>query len=247
MKAKISPLNLHKMYNSEFGQLIVRFFEDFEKTSLSASADPDFKKLYDALEDQLPAYNAALDQVRASEESKRIEELDNERDADLQALRDALKPYRNAKTAIETDAYNVLNLLLKEYKDVENESYESQTNSVNQLVERLLSADYSAHVATLGIVKFVNHVSDSNTAFNDLFAERSYKNSQKVVYDVKQLRKKLASDYRDMYEYVAVMANVKDLPFYQEVLAVINNGRNYFANTVLSRRNNDAKEENPPS
>ncbi|KQR95661.1 hypothetical protein ASG01_02470 [Chryseobacterium sp. Leaf180] len=245
MKAKISPLNLHKVHNSEFGQLIVRFFEDFENSALSASTDPDFKKLYDVLQDQLPIYNSSLDQVRASEESQQIEALDQIRDADLQALRDALKPYRNAKTAAETNAYNVLNLLMAEYKDADEESYESQTNSVNQLVERLLSADYSAHVATLGIVKFVNHVSDSNTAFNDLFAQRSYNTSQKVVYDVKQLRKKLTSDYRNMYEYISVMANVKALPFYQEVLAVINNGRNYFANTVLSRRKKDSDDEKP--
>lgn len=139
----LSSLHLNGLQNAEFGQLIVRFFEDFNSSSLDVNADLDFKKLYDALQLQIPTYNAALDQVRASEESKQIAEFDHTRDLDVKALRDSLRPYRNSRIQSEIDAYTVLNLLISEYKDVENESYESETNKLNSLIARLQSSDYT--------------------------------------------------------------------------------------------------------
>lgn len=233
---KLSALYLNGLQNAEFGQLIVRFFEDLNNSVLDVNADLDFKKLYDNLRTQIATYNSALNQLQANEESKNIAELDKRRDTDLQALRSSIKPYKNSRIQAEIDAYSVLKLLLSEYKDVESDSYESETNKLNSLVGRLLSSDYTAHVATLGIVKFVNHLSDSNTTFNDLFAQRSFKTSQKVVYDVKALRKIIATDYKKMTSYITALAAVKEDVYYKDILAIINNGRNYFSNVVLARR-----------
>lgn len=232
----LSSLHLNALQNAEFGQLIVRFFEDFSNSSLDVNADADFKKMYEAIQLQIPTFNAALDQIRASEESKQIADFDHIRDLDVKALRDSLKPYKNSRIQSEIDAYAVLNLLLSEYKDVEDESYESETNKLNSLVARLQSSDYASHVATVGIVKFINQLADSNTAFNSLFAQRSYKTSQKVVFDVKVLRKSLAADYKKMTTYIAALAPVKEDTYYKDVLAIINNGRVYFSNVVLARR-----------
>ncbi|MCY0968553.1 DUF6261 family protein [Chryseobacterium wangxinyae] len=236
MMQKLTPLDSSRLPHAEFGQLMVRFFEDFASSSLDVTVDSDFKKLYNALQLQIPSYNAALDQIRASEESKQIGEFDHTRDLDMKALRDSLKPYRNSRIQSEIAAYASLHMLLSEYKEVEDESYESETNKLNSLVARLQSSDYTSHVATMGIVKFINQLADSNTAFNTLFGQRSYKTSQKVVFDVKELRKSLAADYKKMTTYIATLATVKDDAYYKDVLAIINNGRNYFSTVVLARR-----------
>lgn len=235
---------MNGLQNAEFGQLIVRFFEDFNTKSLDINVDPDFKRLYEALQDRLPAYNAALDQIRASEESEQIFKLDKVRDRDIQALRDSLKPYRNAKTQTETDAYNAIRLLISEYKGVEDDSYESETNRLNSLIGRLQSPEFYNSALTLGIEKFIMNLAASNTDFNQLFAQRSFKTSQKVVADVKALRKTLASDYKTMADYIAAVASVREDIYYKDILIIINNGRNYFSNVVLSRRmgNKDAKK-----
>lgn len=235
---------MNGLQNAEFGQLIVRFFEDLNTKSLDINVDPDLKRLYEALQDQLPAYNAALDQIRASEESEQIFKLDKIRDRDIQSLRDSLKPYRNAKTQTETDAYNAIRLLISEYKGVEDDSYESETNRLNSLIGRLQSPEFYNSALTLGIEKFIMNLAASNTDFNQLFAQRSFKTSQKVVADVKALRKTLASDYKTMINYIAAMASVKEDTYYKDILTIINNGRSYFSNVVLSRRmgNKDAKK-----
>ncbi|MET3535688.1 DUF6261 family protein [Chryseobacterium limigenitum] len=232
---KLTSLHLISLHHAEFGQFIVRFFEDFSQTSLDANTDADFKRMFDALQNQIPNYNSALDQIRASEESEKIANADKVRDTDVQALKDSIKPYRNAKAQTEKDAYTSIKILLDQYKGVEDASYEEETNKLNTLITKLQSPEYSSQVATLGIVKFVNHLSDSNTAFNDLFAHRSYQTSQKQTYDVKVLRKTLTNDYRQMANYTATLANVKTDAFYKDALAVINNGRKYFSD-VLARR-----------
>lgn len=236
---------MNGLQNAEFGQLIVRFFEDLNTKSLDINVDPDLKRLYEALQDQLPAYNTALDQIRASEESEQIFKLDKVRDRDIQALRDSLKPYRNAKTQTETDAYNAIRLLISEYKGVEDDSYESETNRLNSLIGRLQSPEFYNSALTLGIEKFIMNLAASNTDFNQLFAQRSFKTSQKVVADVKALRKTLASDYKIMTNYIAAMASVKEDTYYKDILTIINNGRNYFSNVVLSRRIGNKNVQKP--
>lgn len=238
---KLINVDLQRLHHAEFGQLIVRFFEDFSTSSLDANTDTDFNRLFTAIQEQIPVYNTALDQIRASEETATIAQADAVRDADLQALKDAVKPYRYAKTQAEKDAYTTVKLLLDQYKNVQNASYEEETIRLNVLVEKLLSAEYSFHISVLSIVKFANHLSDSNSVFNTIFAKRSYRTSQRQIYDIKALRKILTHDYKQMANYIVILANVKSEPFYNDVLAILNNGRTYFSTIVLSRRNNHKK------
>ncbi len=234
---KLTSVDLSRLHHAEFGQFIVRFFEDFSNSGLNAQTDADFKRMADHIQSQIPTYNSALDQIKASEESTKMADADAVRDADLQALRDAVKPYRYAKTKTEKDAYVTIKLLLNEYKNVQYASYEEETNRLNMLVEKLLSSEYSFHVSALSIVKFANHLSDSNAAFNSIFARRSFQ----TTFDVKALRKTLTHDYKQMANYIVTLANVKDDVFYKDVLAVMTNVRTYFSGIVLSRRNGHKK------
>ncbi|MFP3590535.1 DUF6261 family protein [Chryseobacterium sp. SIMBA_038] len=236
MMKKLSPVDLQRLHHAEFGQFIVRFLEDFNSSSLDANTDTDFKKMFDAIQTQIPIYNSSLDQIRGSEETTKIAAADAVRDADLQALRDAVRPYRNAKTQTEKDAYVTIKLLLNQYKNVQHASYEEETNRLTTLVGKLLSSEYSSAVSSLGIVKFTNHLSDSNATFNTIFSSRFSGNFQKQNFDVKALRKVLTHDYKQMANYIVTLANVKEDPFYTDLLAILNNGRNYFSKTVLARR-----------
>ncbi|WP_262150324.1 DUF6261 family protein [Chryseobacterium foetidum] len=240
---KLHKLDVTRLHHAEFGQLMVRFFEDFTNVNLNAAADPDFKRLYDGLLAQVAIFNSGLNQIKASEESQEIARLDVERDNALQNLRNSLKPYRNSSEA-EAEGYNALSLLLSEYKDTHDASFESETNQLNTLSNRLGSSDFSNHVAELGIGKFVIRMIDANTAFNNLFSQRSFKTSQKEVLDVKALRKVFAADYKKMTAYISAMASVKDDVYYKNVLDIINNGRLYFSNIVLARR---AGKKLPPT
>ena len=100
--------DLSKMHNAEFSQFLTRFFEDFAGSGIALDTDTTFKSLYESLKTKVTTYDKALEQVRGKEESKKISELDKVRDADMQALKDSIKPYRNAKTEAKQKAYHAI-------------------------------------------------------------------------------------------------------------------------------------------
>lgn len=238
---KLLPLKLQSLHHAEMGQLAVRFFEDFENAGLAKGTDADFDMLYSALQNLLPGYNAAVDQVQANEESQNIANADRLRDQDYMALKNALKPHRTTRDETERAAYSLLATLFSQYRSVETNAYEEETLRLNNLLAALAAEDKAEAVATLGMQKFVDRLAASNADFNSLFAHRSNVVSQKVSYDVKALRKGITEAYKRMANYTATMADVKSAPFHKNTLAVLNTGRKYFSDVLSKRGSGDNK------
>lgn len=236
---KLIALDFPRLRHAEFGQLITRLFDDFQSSDLDITIDEDFKRMFNNIQEQILVYKNALDKIRANEGSAKIVEADTVRDADLQALRDALKPYRNAKTQAEKEAYITIKLLLDQYKNVQHTSFEEETDQLDILVGKLLSSEYSFDVSALSIVKFANHLSDSNNAFRNIFAEYSSEALPQQVYSVKALRRFLTQDYKQMAHYILTMANIKNDPFYNEALVILNKGRAFMKIALTGRNGNN--------
>ena len=234
-KAKLTPIYLQGLHHAEFGQFIDRFINDFSEANLDLNTDTDFKTIFEGLKAKTPAYNKALMQIRENENTKKIAELDKERDNEFQALKDSIKPYRNAKKDPQIKAYNTLKILLDEYKNIATLSYEEETKKIGSLLSSLKSEDYQPHITTLKIEEFTSELEKSNTAFNTLFGERSAQNIGKESYDTKALRKEITDIYRKLTNYIIVLVEIKTDPFYRKTLEVINNSRKYYADTLAKR------------
>ena len=241
-KAKLTPIYLQGLHHAEFGQFIDRFINDFSEANLDLNTDTDFKTIFEGLKAKTPAYNKALMQIRENENTKKIAELDKERDNEFQALKDSIKPYRNAKKDPQIKAYNTLKILLDEYKNIATLSYEEETKKIGSLLSSLKSEDYQPHITTLKIEEFTSELEKSNTAFNTLFGERSAQNIGKESYDTKALRKEITDIYRKLTNYIIALVEIKTDPFYRKTLEVINNSRKYYADT-LAKRNGQKTEK----
>ena len=241
-KAKLNPIYLQGLHHAEFGQFIDRFINDFSEANLDLNTDSDFKTLFDDLKSKVPTYNKSLVQIRENENTKKIAELDKERDNEFQALKDSIKPYRNAKKDPQIKAYNTLKILLDEYKNITTLSYEEETKKISSLLSSLKNSDYQPHITTLKIEEFISELEKSNTAFNTLFGERSAQNIGKESYDTKALRKEITDIYRKLTNYIIVLVEIKTDPFYRKTLEVINNSRKYYADT-LAKRNGQKTEK----
>ena len=239
---KLIKFDITRLHHAEFGQFIDRFINDFSEANLDLNTDTDFKTIFEGLKAKTPAYNKALMQIRENENTKKIAELDKERDNDFQALKDSIKPYRNAKKAPQIKAYNTLKILLDEYKNIATLSYEEETKKISSLLSSLKSSDYQPHITTLKIEEFTSELEKSNTAFNTLFGERSAQNIGKVSYDTKALRKEITDIYRKLTNYIIALVEIKTDPFYRKTLEVINNSRKYYADT-LAKRNGQKTEK----
>lgn len=229
-----TPCNLRRLHHAEFQQLLTRMLEDFKSANLK-SKDDDFTRLLNTIKNKVPTLQNALEQVRASEKSQTIQELDTSRDRAFQALADSFKPYRYSTVATEKAAYTALNLLFKQYKRLTQKNYEEETALINNLLSRLNSAEYQDDVTALGISKFVTALSSAQTAFEAQFNARSKENMGRTFYNVKELRQTLAEDYQLFIDYVGVLALIKSDPFYKNAIGVINNSRKYYADVIARR------------
>ncbi len=234
-KLKLITFNLQNLHNAEFKQFFTRFFEDFDKTGLSTETDPDFKALFDNLKAKIPTLDKASQQIRANEETKKLAQLDRVRDYDMQALRDSIRPYKNAKTEAKQAAYSALKTVLDKYKEVTKDTYEEETSELATLIATLRSEENKKHVGELSIKNFIDELETSNNQFNELFSHRSFQVLQKETFSIRTLRKEISEIYQSLCNYVVTLANIKQDEFYKKVLDVINNSRKYYAD-VLSRR-----------
>lgn len=235
-KLKLVSIDPQSLHHAEFGQFIARFFEDFAQSNLNADTDADFKLLFEQLKAKNPTYGKALEQIRENENSQKIAELDRERDNDFQALKDSIKPYKNAKKDEQKQAYNTLKIVFDEYKNVASLSYEEETKKLSTLIAVLKSADNQPHISALRILEFLAELEKSNTAFDTLFAQRSAQNISKETYNTKALRREMTEIYRKLCVYTETLANIKQDDFYKKALEIINNSRKYYADTLAKRR-----------
>lgn len=232
---KLIPIHLPSLHHAEVGQFITRFFEDFAKSGLQPETDENFHQLFQTLNSKLPTYDKALAQIRQSEETKKLALLDKTRDADIQALRDSIKPYRNSKSEEKKQAYTAIKIVLDEYKNITQESYEEETKKINTLLSILKEEAYQKHISVLKIEDFITEVEESNKAFNDAFALRSVQTLQKETYNTKALRKEITDLYRKLVNYTLTMADIKQGEFFPKALEVINNSRKYYADIIARR------------
>jgi hypothetical protein len=243
---KLYSLNVGRLSYLDSGQFIVRYLTDFQNSGLNPATDPDFKIMHEALIAQSPLFNAALMQVRAKAESEALMALDIRRDQKLSTFRRALSVFEYTDVEAELAAYKLINIVLKTYKEIEKANFEAESLGLDNLVAALGNTANLPSIKVLKLEGHLNNLKVANDEFKAKFSTRSSKTISTVVYDTKKLRNTILDTYKNLAEYVLVMAKNKSKnAFYSDLLTIINNGRAYFA-TILARQAG-ASDGTPPT
>ncbi|MGV9003475.1 DUF6261 family protein [Flavobacterium sp.] len=242
----LNPISVSQLTYLDSGQFIVRLLTDYSESGLNPVTDPDFKALHDSLIAQSPIYNAALMQIRAKAETEELIVLDRARDRKITTLKRANSVFEFSEETVEITAYREINIVLRTYSDIGSSNYEAESLGVDNLIAALRKPSHFPFVQTLLLEGHVTNLEVANTKFKDKFNERSTEIIETEVYDAKALRKAILETYKDLAEYVFVMAKRKNTPYYIDTLAVVNSGRHYFA-TIIARQNGGAGGTLPPS
>lgn len=233
---KLHKLSLSQLHYVESGQFIIRFLTDFQNSNLVATEDAEFNTLYQSLLQQSPVYDRALMQIQSWAESKQLIVLDNARDKKMATVRTAVYTFRHTDNADEKRAYDLIQTLLKTYRGVERMNFEAESLAVDNFIAELRGSRFSGATAILGLENHLVNLENANTNFKTLFSNRSTTINTTEVFDTKALRKKILDTYKDLAEYVAVMAKRKSTPFYTELLTILNTGRSYFSDIIARRK-----------
>jgi hypothetical protein len=242
MVMKLYPLNLSRLQYVESGQFIVRYLTDITSAGIVTTTDAEFKNLHQALVSQSPKYNDALVQIKAKAESAMLLDQDDKRDKKIVTIRRAVSVYEFSDIAAEQVAYRNLKIVLHSFDGVEKRNYEAETLGIVNLLRELHSTTYAPFVQLLGLGRYITDLETASNNFTTMFNKRSNDIISTVVYDTKALRTNLLDSYKNLAEYVLVMAKTKkNTDYYTNILAVINNGRQYYADILAKREGVAAK------
>ena len=238
-----SHMELHKLITSqlqyvESGQFIVRLMTDFSNSRLDANQDPEFNALFESLKVQTPVYSKALMQIQARAESEELLRLDDIRDKKVATLRSAVNVFRYADEVAEKQAHALVMTVQRKYKDVEKMNFEAESFALSNYIEELRGPNFIGATQALGLTPHITALENANNEFKTLFSTRSTAITNTEVYDTKALRKEILGTYKDLAEYVFVMAKRKKTPFFIETLNILNTSRSYYSDIIARRKGN---------
>lgn len=235
------PAYTSRLHDDEKVQLVARMISEIESSKVRI-ADEEVKKLIARLKGKLTNFQSLQEPVRRSKHTDKLKEADEMRDADVRALFASLRAYSSSKRTNEKEAYKSLQALVKLYKDVTHRNYEEETVVIARLLTQLKSDTYSADVTTLNLTPLVTRLTESQTQFESLFTAKVKSELAQPKVNHKQLRDELFEEYLRFCQYIDVMVWAKGTELFTKLLAIINNGRKYFAEVIHKRTGRSKKQ-----
>lgn len=202
-----NTLNLRGLTNPEFQQFIKLLTEKVKEAGVDVLK---IKTPYDLLVAILAQLENALNQEKANEETKLIQDLDRERDDYYIGFSFLLNGFALGKDPAKRGAAQLLRLLLKSQgKNVTRQNYQAETAILNNVVSELKNdAKYVAALGTLGLQSWVNDIDTANQAFENQFKNRNTsisKNSNDVTFG--ELRKEAMPLVERLYSLISSRYN----------------------------------------
>lgn len=142
---------------------------------------------------------------------------------------------------MKKEAFSRIKIIVDNYNNLEKRNFEAESLGIDNLIANLRSTVNLPFVQILNMVPYINNLEVANADFKTTFNTRTSENISTIVYDTKALKKEILATYKDLVEYVLVMAERKNTPYYNDILSAINNGREYYSN-ILARRKGSTRE-----
>jgi hypothetical protein len=245
MKFILEPLRTSALTNMEFGQLMRRHQTDLGTIDPSLLTDAPYTNYVQKLTGQTDLYENGLAQVRKNEETLKIVLADEGRDKAVSAFGAALNLHSMSDIPEEVEACRSLSILFGTYKNLAKLNYEAETLGIDKLTTELNGPTYSEKVNNLHMSKYVARLTETNTAFKNLFGGRMVTTANTETFDMKILRAELQDIYTDFTDYVLAMAKAIENPLFPAALNLLNTARKYYADQLARHLAPKAEAEKP--
>lgn len=245
---ELHNLRLTGLTHLEAGQFVKRNLADLTAANVNTATDVHIKNYITQMQTDSALFDKALLQLQKNEETDELAALDHERDMSYMFMYRQFKVYELSKVPAELAAYKSLKIVFSKYKKVTIMNYEAETNAISNLLQDLAIPKYAAHVLTLKLTPHISRLKTDNDNFNARFTTRSTGTAATVVYDAKAIRKTMIANYSNYANYVLLLAQSVNTPYYNGILAIVNNDRKYYSDLLAIRAGiKDSHAPTPPS
>lgn len=197
----------------------------------------------------LPQLAATIKEKRKSDISQQLAESQKLRRADLQALKDAIKPAikpaKVSRLVEKKDAYLLLNELLKKHNDAQSSGLEKTNGVIKSLLTKLASEEYAQAVETLRVDEYVQNLQESHQKTYQLYLSRQQEELVKSSSNKKEIRETMNKSYRLFCSHLENLVDYDEDTSYSSLYTLVEKVKKDFAE-VLQRLQSE-EEVVPPS
>ena len=213
----------------EFYQFVASQANRIHDLGDTVLTDTELKQLVAVLIALSGDFNKLLLRVQKSLITDDITKKDKVRDFSISALRAAI---RNAHYSTDEEVVRcsvALTVLLETYGDIAREDLDTESATIDKLVEELEGPTYKPMVDKLLIGANVVRLKTDNDTFKKLYNQRSNEKVAKDATDTRQLRNKVNEQYQLLCDYVLLKARMKDEEQYNQSVLIINQVRSHYS------------------
>lgn len=236
----------HLLTYMEYYQFVASQANRIHDLGDSVLTDTELKQLVAVLIALSGDFNKVLLRVQKSLITEDITKKDKVRDFSISALRAAIK---NAHFSTDEEVVRcsvALTTLLDTYGNIAREDLDTESATIDKLVEELESATYKPMVDKLLIATNVLRLKTDNDTFKKLYNQRSNEEIAEDAANARELRNKVNEQYMLLCDYVLLKARMKDEEQYNQSVLIINQVRSHYSALKAQSKAAKKEDENTP-
>ncbi len=244
MNTKISNIELVKLYNDEYLQMM----SDFRKVVQRFGAGTlGIEPLFNIFSPLLDNALAALESEKSSAYSPAVVAADLLRDNDYRVLYYVIRAFTFSSKPELNEAATQLMRILKDDDNPLRAGMDKETTLLNNIVSQLRKEPYTEYLVRLNATGLLETVAASNDEFVRLSTSRTEEKSAKVPGDVKAVRIKIDPVYRTIIGLINTTASGNTGPAeLEEFIKLADTDVRHYKTIIaqrVTRRENKKKKE----
>lgn len=196
---EIKAINLEKLNVAEYAQFIERVI------NLVTKATPEKlfieETLFSDLQKKLETLTEIIGQTYASQETKKLADIDKERNKLAVFLLSSFRLEKNNIEENRKESATILYDVSKNYKGLQYLPVRQKTQFISAMLNDLMKRENNTHIDVLGLSKTVTALEAKNQEYQKLSEGRSESQLANTFVSFKQIKKETNAIYRDLTKY----------------------------------------------
>lgn len=223
----------HNEFHTDFSDLVIDF------TPVELGIETQFSDFTHLLGNE----KETLHIIQKSDITDELVDSDALRDFTFRGFSDSIKSSCNHFRKETKKAAKRVQIVLDEYGNVAEKSYDQETTAINNLVSKL-KQDYAAEISILGVSEWIDELLANNEAFNTLIKNRYTQESAKTQLLMKRVRTEVDNAFRTITKRINALIIVNGEEAYEKFVIELNNRiENYTNNLAIRLGHNEKKAE----
>ncbi len=215
----IKSSNLTKLGQLDLFQVIKNILTFLQAVDLKTLH---LEKVYNDLKSSFDAFDIAIIQDRKTGFTNSLSELDAERDSLYIGFTSYLRGCLKMPSVPKIEAAKSLLAIIEKYPYIPSLRQRDETAALTNLLQDIKAPEAVEQINLLGAMDFVNAIEEKNTAFENMYNQRTQKEAQTILEETKKARQAVEGAFRAVVSAINGLEDAMGGDAYREISDQIN-------------------------